>query len=1533
VRKAAGNIVRRRVPGAGLSRRGTIGGAARLWLLSASFLGLLLALSGEAWAAVGHGFVGSISEGAAGTGLVEPDVVAVDRAGGRVLVGDPAAGYVYVFSFSGQYEARLGGGFVDPAGVAVDEGSGDVYVAESQQDVVLVYEPDGEGGYRLLDRWSGAGVPGREFGKVTGVAVDQSGGVSAGDVYVADALAVGGGGGAVDVFRPGPNPSEGEGREGEYLRRLSGARLERANGIAVSPSNGRVMVANSFRGAVYAYSAEGAYEGKLNGKGSPYGSFAKEAVAGDVAGVAVDGASGDVFVAEPRRSAVSQYAYDSGSGEWRWSGWITSTPSGDLGEPRGVALTSSGEVFVADAQAAVLDQFGAGVIVPSVETAKVAKAALTRTRALLPGVINGEGEAASYSFQYGETAGLGMETATRSAGTGVETVSAVVEALHAERNYFYRIVGENKDGSNHGAIGEFQTSPAVTELVTGPITNTEPEGATLTGSLKREGLVTHYYFQYGTSEAYERQSPEPPGEVPAASEEKEEKQETQVKTSVTGLFVNTLYHYRVVAENAYGTTYGQDRTFTTSGPPRVSYEPTSGISQTEATIHAKINPDQIDTTYRFQYGETPAYGSEQPVGGEDIGPGSAPVKVAATLVGLKVGGTYHFRVIAENAAGITTGQEQTFTTVPSAPVDASYVTTVGATEATLHALVNPLGNDTTYQFQYGTQSCQEDPGACTVIPAAPEDIGNGSLDVAREATLTGLAPATTYHYRVIDSNVLGATEGTERLFTTQAEERPGTAALPDGRAWEMVTPPDKGGAPVEALTREGGLILASEQGNALTYVVNGALGEEVQGNRSPEWQQMLATRSVNGWSSQDIATASTRAKGIAPGNPPEYQFFTPDLSTGLVEPPEAGSKAEPPLAPSVVQATPYLRDDATGTYLPLVTEANTPPETKFGGRIHFLSATPDLSHVLLASEVALTGPRSSHGLYEWAAGQLRFVSVLPNGKPAATAELGFYSAVLARAISNDGSRIIWTNKEDTATRTGHLYLRDTVSGETIQLDAAQGVSEPESGFAEFQTASTDGSKIFFTDKQRLTPDATSEPGQLAGKPDLYECQIVENAGKLSCDLKDLTVDHNEGEHADVQGFVFGTNEDGTNVYLVAQGVLATDENGNHETAVNGRDNLYELRYEGTQWTTMFIATLSKEDGPEWEGNQNGNTAFLTARVSPNGRYLAFMSAAPITGYDNIAADAAAQGARAEEVYLYDSATPSLRCVSCDPSGARPAGVLDNEKGEEGIGLLVDRRVVWGKEGDEHWLAGNIPGWTAQDLISALFQSRYLSDEGRLYFNSPDSLVPAAKNHKEDVYQYEPSGVGSCRSGSGGCVSLISGGTSDRESAFLEATPDGSDVFFLTDAQLLPAQDTDTAFDIYDARECTIASPCLTPPAAREAPCAETEICRPAPPAQQIAGGPSGTAKFSGAGNVAPSPPPAKHAVEARKAARPLTRAQKLARALMRCRKRHPHSRKKLRACQHSAMERYGKRHTKRKETAGRKGRSGVSNARAGRRTL
>jgi hypothetical protein len=162
--------------------------------------------------------------------------------------------------------------------------------------------------------------------------------------------------------------------------------------------------------------------------------------------------------------------------------------------------------------------------------------------------------------------------------------------------------------------------------------------------------------------------------------------------------------------------------------------------------------------------------------------------------------------------------------------------------------------------------------------------------------------------------------------------------------------------------------------------------------------------------------------------------------------------------------------------------------------------------------------------------------------------------------------------------------------------------------------------------------------------------------------------------------------------------------------------------------------------------------------------------------------------------------------------------------------------------------------------------------------------------------------------SGGCVALLSGGASDKESAFIEATPDGTSVFFVT-AERLSRQDTDTAYDIYDARECTTGSPCLSAPPSPPLPCAETQACRPAEPTKPLPGGPAGTATFKGPGNTISQPPPAqaRHGVEAKRIVkRSLTRAQKLARALQGCRKRYHHVRRKREGCERAARRRYRK---------------------------
>jgi Fibronectin type III domain/NHL repeat/WD40-like Beta Propeller Repeat len=892
-------------------------------------------------------------------------------------------------------------------------------------------------------------------------------------------------------------------------------------------------------------------------------------------------------------------------------------------------------------------------------------------------------------------------------------------------------------------------------------------------------------------------------------------------------------------------------------------ESATEITPTSATLGATINPEGgEEVTYAFQYGATTSYG-EETAPTELTGGPFEDQPASATLTGLAVRTTYHYRVEATDKAGETNfGPDQTFATLPPVSIESTSASRVTATSATLEATLNPHGKLSTYRFEYGPTGSYG-----TTVPVGGGTLGSGTVGVARSVQIQGLTPDTTYHYRVVAENELGeglnASFGPDRTFTTQGTV---AALLPDDRGWELVSPANKHGATIEPITEEGGTVKVAAAGGAFTYVANGSVTASPSGARSPEMSQLFSRRGADGWTSEEITTPHEEISVVEVGAPAEFKFFDEDLSRSLVEPVGAT-----PLSPLAGEDTPYRRE-ADGELVPLVTAANTLPGVKFGGEEFpvgsgrfpespfAVSATPDGSDVVLRSPFVLT-PGFAPGfvpaqpsLYERSEAGLRLVSVLPNGEPAAEAGLG--SALghnylnMRGAISADGSRVIFEAGS-------HLYLRadalatQTGSGAcdqpggacTIQIDQPQAEAPGGSGEAIFQGASADGSRVFFTDNSRLTSDATSAPG----KPDLYMCEVkVSTHGNLECDLTDLTIDANPGESASVTGTVTFSAE-GSKVYFAANGVLTNVPNSRGEAPVASRCenpgdspcNLYV--YDTNSRQISLVAVLSSQDAADWDLFGNSGLANLTARSSPDGRYLAFMSQRSLTGYDN---RDASSGEADEEVYLYDSQTGALHCASCDPSGARPDGVFNDGTYEN---RLVDYPNTW----SNRWLAATIPGWTGKDLKTSLYQSRYLSNSGRLFFNSSDALVPQDSNGVMDVYEYEPPGVGSCTgssptfsSASGGCVGLISSGTSPSESTLLDATEDGNEVFFLTAAKLT-AKDVDAANDVYDARVGGGEAPVVNPPAC------EGDACQP--PAVPPVDATPGSLTFNGAGNVVQCP--------------------------------------------------------------------------------
>jgi hypothetical protein len=99
--------------------------------------------------------------------------------------------------------------------------------------------------------------------------------------------------------------------------------------------------------------------------------------------------------------------------------------------------------------------------------------------------------------------------------------------------------------------------------------------------------------------------------------------------------------------------------------PGVSTGGASKVTITTATLNGKVNPHGAPTTYFFQYGTTPAYGSRTPDAA--AGAGTAAVGAAAPIASLGPNTQYHYRLVARNAVGATVGGDRTFTT-PKQPL-------------------------------------------------------------------------------------------------------------------------------------------------------------------------------------------------------------------------------------------------------------------------------------------------------------------------------------------------------------------------------------------------------------------------------------------------------------------------------------------------------------------------------------------------------------------------------------------------------------------------------------------------------------------------------------------------------------------------------------------------------------------------------------------------------------------------------------------------------------------------------------------------
>jgi hypothetical protein len=946
----------------------------------------------------------------------------------------------------------------------------------------------------------------------------------------------------------------------------------------------------------------------------------------------------------------------------------------------------------------------------------------------------------------------------------------------------------------------------------------------------------------------------------------------------------------LAVDAASGAVYAADATAGVIDEFGAAISATTGLASSvlagSATVEGSVNPlGSPVVECEFEYGTSLAYGASEPCA-ETVGSGTGEVKVHADLSHLQSGSTYHYRLVARNAATGIAGDDASFPTLPLAKFDGATAANLTLTSADLSAQINPEGLPVkSCVFEYGTEAGVY-PTKLECAPT-PAQIGSGTTPVPITRHIEPLSANVTYHWRVVATDINGVSASPDQTFiyTTAG------GGLPDHRAYELVTPPEKNAALIGA-PPFGFVAKVSEEGSRMmaASIQCFAGSGSCVGARRGQGALFEFARTATGW----VTT---------PLSPPADQFET---STGwTMNPNTAGTALFS--GPTTAGGPDHLLARAPdGTFA-----VTGPTSSHQVGASYFVGeilSTLDLSHIVygtLAPEWPAFDLGLENSVYEYtsfAQAEPILVGVstgveshdlisvcgteFGGGSPKARATYG--------SLASDGRTVYFTAKrclsggsranKSTPVLADGLYARIDQS-RTVKVSerVPASCSEPACvgsppADAAFQGASGDGSRVLFTSTQRLTDEATEDAhsGDSATFPECPHtaegttgCNLYESECPDHCEdpsqrqVIDVSAGDTSGGGPRVQGVV-AIAPDGSHVYFVARGVLTGTANSQGQKARGGGDNLYMFsRSPGQQRGQIaFVATLLPSDLPEWEEGVG------KSNVTPEGRFLVFTSHAALTGDDS-------RGEGPAQVFRYDSGSGVLVRVSVGDRGF-------NDNGNVGVG---DASIVPAANG---FIETSGPA-RADPTMS--------HDGSYVFFRSPIGLTPGALNDARvyggrseelanNVYEYHEGRVHLISDGK----DVSATGKSEYGSVELVGSDEtGANVFFTTTDRLVP-QDTDTQRDFYDAR-IGGGFPYTPPPQ----PCGE-QSCRGTLPSGTPAVAP-GSSTFSGAGNLeSPAPVP-------QVKGKPPTRAQLLAKALKSCHTKR--NKQKRKHCEREARKRYG----------------------------
>ncbi len=1166
-------------------------------------------------------------------------------------------------------------------------------------------------------------------------------------------------------------------------------------GVAVETSTGDVFALDQANRRVEKFGPAGKYLSELNGGTTPAEQFAPEA-----RGLAVDNSitsptRGDVYVADTGHNAVDRFRPKAGEpNEYEYAGLLVG-----LSSPEGVAVDSKGDVYVVQPNSPVVFEFG-----PKGEglLAEIASAALTRP--------------------------VGVAVASNGDLYVVNFFNNLVKLVR-------------------GPKGEVESSVIDTHAPTAVAV--DPSGNVYVADTEGGSHVTKY---------------------DASGELVEELGAGNIDLSL-GLAYSAFNEDLYVGDIEQRDVHVfEEEEAAGKAKPRVRECTGAASTHVNAVVSCFVAPHAAEASVYVEYGEV---GSSTLIRtAAQTVTASGVVKVE--LAGLKTHTEYAFTLVASNEVGSARGEEAAFAT-PAAVKGVSGCAASGVDNegAALHGSLEPEGVSTSWYFEYGpgteygSRTAEEssagnakvtfEPGVTKLKPhtayhcrlvaynvygtetgeagefetTGPPTIDGESFsgvgttlaklsaqvndedaaatyrfeyggtsgygfstpeaklaavggDLQAAAQAVGLQPGVEYHFRVVVTDTHGTTAGADATFTTFPASG---AELPDGRVYEMVSP----------LEAQGANVYVPEAHNG-PFPVPTMLPFEAAANGEAVAYAAAPSAGGNGdagaGGGNEFIARSTPAGWVAQdvmppggGGSPVFLGFSSDLSAGIVESREPLSAGAPGGGFDVL----YSRTSGDGSYHPLFSEA------------------PSHRSAEEFASFGTVGPRGAGLAYA--------------GASADSGDLLFEANDALAEAKEDPGREANDLYESAG---GQLSLVNVLPGGEQAPDATFGApnetGRPVDSPDFSDVISADGTRVFWTDLHAgadeghvyvrengasTVPVSAGAARYWTATPDGRYAFYTEGEKLYRFDVESAQREELAGAGAGVLGVV-GASEDGSYLYFVATGKLA-------EGATEGQPNLYLLR----EGSTVFIATLAVEDegseayGEGSFGDWEPGLGHRTAQVTPNGHSIVFESVRPLTGYDS-------EGLG--EVFVYDAEPGGgLFCASCDPSGEAPPVT---EVGGVRVKAASYLPVSW----------------------SRTYMPRLISEDGsRVFFDSFEPLVAPDSNAQQDVYEWERDGAGSCQEARG-CEYLLSGATSRAGSYLVDASANGDDVFFVSDARLVP-RDEDESDHLYDVRVGGVQ------PSA-PAGCSGA-ACQQVPIAPLIFATPP-SATFAGVGNF-PPPAPAK----------------------------------------------------------------------------